>query len=146
MADMESAVLAQNDRRLERGSVRVMNSLIQAENAVRIVTEPGLRRSCYAFGVLDRGSGFAIQIHSWAQARLLSKFHPDMVFRLFSNPAEAHQFSLEREGHMGGLAFEYLARYPEFSRVFRIEHALGDDTDSIIEGLQRGPTQRTTRM
>ena len=62
-----------------------------------------------------------------------------MVFRLFSNPAEAHQFSLEREGHRGGLAFEYLARYPEISRVFRIEHALGDDTDSIIERLQRGP-------
>ena len=136
VADMESAALAQNRERLEQGGVRVMNLLTQAESAVNMVNEPGFRRSCYAFGVLDGGLGFAVPIRWWAQARLLGRFHPDMIYRIFSSPVEANQFALERERHRGGLAFEYLARYPGVTRVFRIERAFGASTESVIQELQ----------
>ena len=111
-----------------------MDSLTQAEALVSVATEPGFGLSCYAFGVLGGGLGYAIPIRSWEEGDELSRMHPDIVFRLFESPIEANHFGQERALCKVGLAFEYLRMGVEAWEILERENAFGENTGAVFTG------------
>ena len=133
-ADRQSAIMAQNRDCIETDEIRVVNNLRHAEAMVGVANEPGFRASCYAFGVLDGGLGFAMPIRSWQEGDQLSLMHPDIVFRVFSFPIESQQFEQERASHTGGLAFDYMRSEERAAGILRRENAFGGSTRGVFSG------------